>query len=286
MSVRNTQVNQLIINQLTKAQYQGISNPSNTEIYLVDENEGSVLNDAMLVHLSGAETITGAKTFTGDTTVNRVIVSTIRFNNQDVNVQSQRLYFDNHALAYLSEIPTDFYTRAQVDAKFTNVITTDNVSNTFITRAELSDIVALSGLSSAVNSKQDKERALIINENASGTIALTDNAVYSLCITGATSFTLPTIFDNTKLHRIEIQLSISSTGSINNYGTNYVTDWVTPEATYTYMLVYEYHKYTGNWMLSCKQIKTVTGALLTCDVACAEEEPTSERSDDNGRIDD
>ena len=67
----DTNVTQLIINTMTKAQYEGIENPSETELYFVEENEENLYAlDAQVVHKSGTETIDGDKTFTGSVVLN------------------------------------------------------------------------------------------------------------------------------------------------------------------------------------------------------------------------
>lgn len=55
MSTTDTDVSQLVINKLTKQQYEGITTPSPTELYFVDDGETYVtMSDVMTGATSGA----------------------------------------------------------------------------------------------------------------------------------------------------------------------------------------------------------------------------------------
>ncbi len=86
----DTTVNNLIINTLTKTQFESIENPSSTQLYLVEESESSsnvYALDEEVVHKIGTETISGDKTFTGSVVLNNATAVT------------QELSDDSNALA-------------------------------------------------------------------------------------------------------------------------------------------------------------------------------------------
>lgn len=93
-----------------------------------------------------------------------------------------------------------------------------------------------------------------INTLASeGTIALTSNSINSITPTGAVTFTLPTITDNTKFHQILIQANLTNTSyltaSNNRLGTQNYFNGVAPTFPEIghYNIYYEYDATDGNW---------------------------------------
>ena len=78
---QDTNVNNLIINKLTKAQYEGISNPSDTELYLITDDSGITSND-----------VTGALGFTPENQANKV--TSISSSSTDTQYPSAKLVYD------------------------------------------------------------------------------------------------------------------------------------------------------------------------------------------------
>ena len=78
---QDTNVNNLIINKLTKAQYEGISNPSDTELYLITDDSGITSND-----------VTGALGYTPENQANKV--TSISSSSTDTQYPSAKLVYD------------------------------------------------------------------------------------------------------------------------------------------------------------------------------------------------
>lgn len=77
MTTQDTNVNNLIINTLTKSQFESIESPSATELYFVEEPEDTTYaKDAQVVHNTGNETVAGNKTFTGAVVLNNATAVT------------------------------------------------------------------------------------------------------------------------------------------------------------------------------------------------------------------
>lgn len=73
----DTQVQSLIINTLTKAQFDSIESPSSTELYFVEEDETiTYAQDSAVVHKQGTEVIDGQKTFTGNVILDNATATT------------------------------------------------------------------------------------------------------------------------------------------------------------------------------------------------------------------
>lgn len=85
--------------------------------------------------------------------------------------------------------------------------------------------------------------------NLSGTsVTLTDNSVHYIEITGSTTFTLPTITDNSKFHQMLVIMSMPTVTTLN-LGTAVYFNGFAPDLSDagTYTLIYEY---TGaNWVV-------------------------------------
>lgn len=72
----------LIINTMTKAQFESIENPSATELWFVEEpEETEFAKDSQVVHNTGKETIAGDKTFTGNIVLNSATTKTLDITN-------------------------------------------------------------------------------------------------------------------------------------------------------------------------------------------------------------
>lgn len=88
--------------------------------------------------------------------------------------------------------------------------------------------------------------------STSGNIALTDNSINSITPTGAVTFSLPTVTDNTKFHQILVQINLTSVYAINlglGQFANYFNK-VAPDLSNVgiYNLYYEYDKADQNWV--------------------------------------
>ena len=87
---------------------------------------------------------------------------------------------------------------------------------------------------------------------ASGTIALADNTICKISVTGSITFTLPAISDITKLHQIMVQLYMSTAQTIS-VGTSYYFNKKAPDLTAAgvYNLYWEYDNTNGYWVCGC-----------------------------------
>ena len=98
----------------------------------------------------------------------------------------------------------------------------------------------------------------IITLNTSGTINLTDNKDYYIVPTGNIAFALPTVTDTTKKHRIEIELYLTSTYTIDwglgnnpNYYNKTAPDLSTAG---TYNILYQYSISKSAWYVGGAEI--------------------------------
>jgi hypothetical protein len=89
----DTNVNTLIINTMTTAQFEALENPSNTELYFV-EDEGIYADDTQVVHLNGAEQINGIKTFTNGAVFNNITAPTLNKSDKSDNVATTKFVHD------------------------------------------------------------------------------------------------------------------------------------------------------------------------------------------------
>ncbi|MBQ9246475.1 hypothetical protein IJ182_09440 [bacterium] len=93
--------------------------------------------------------------------------------------------------------------------------------------------------------------------SSSGTIALTDNSVNQINVTGNVTFNLPSITNKTIFHEIFILLKMNTVKTIN-LGTTYFFNAKTPNLSEAglYSLIYEYDG--TNWV--CGAIKKGTAS--------------------------
>ena len=82
----------------------------------------------------------------------------------------------------------------------------------------------------------------------SGTKKLDDNSIYSMTVTGNTTFQLPDVGDTTKFHKILVQLTMASDYTII-VGTTYYFNKTAPSISTagSYDIKYEYDNTTGHW---------------------------------------
>lgn len=74
---QDTNVENLVINTMTKAQFESLENPSATELYFVEETDTTTYaEDSTVVHKAGIEQISGDKTFTGKVVLNNATATT------------------------------------------------------------------------------------------------------------------------------------------------------------------------------------------------------------------
>lgn len=81
----------------------------------------------------------------------------------------------------------------------------------------------------------------------SGTISLADNSVNRIAPTGTVTFSLPTVSDNTVFHQILVQMTLSTSRTINLGTTKYFTGSQPSFAAGTYDILYEYNG--TNWVV-------------------------------------
>lgn len=109
-----------------------------------------------------------------------------------------------------------------------------------------------SSLQTAVSNKADINYPLN-TLSTSGTINLSDNSVNRITPSGAVTFALPAVSDNSKFHQILVQIELNTVYSIN-VGTDFYFNKVAPDFTLTgtYNLIYEHNG--TNWV--CGSIVT------------------------------
>ncbi len=87
----------------------------------------------------------------------------------------------------------------------------------------------------------------------SGTITLSDNSINSITTTGAVTFSLPTVTDNTIFHQILVQLNLTNTTyiSFSSLGADKYFNYEVPQFSETgqYNIIYEYDSTSNNWVV-------------------------------------
>ena len=89
----------------------------------------------------------------------------------------------------------------------------------------------------------------IINlEATSGTVELMADKIYSIAISGATTFDLPDSVDTNHFHQIKVIMKITGTPSIN-WGTTYFFNKELPEIeAQNYDVYFDYDNFLGGWV--------------------------------------
>ena len=125
-----------------------------------------------------------------------------------------------------------------------NFMTEDDVNRYLINNS----YVTTSMLASTLNTY--KPTIPISTMTTSGTILLEDNTGYAITATGNITFTLPTVTDLTILHKIFIQLYMSTARTIN-LGTSNYFDKIAPSLNEAgmYNIMYEYDNALGSWVV-------------------------------------
>lgn len=86
-----------------------------------------------------------------------------------------------------------------------------------------------------------------------GTIPLTSNSINSITPTGAVTFTLPTITDNTKFYQILVQVNLTNTSYLtaSNLGASKYFNYDAPSFSEIgqYNIIYEYDNTSNNWVV-------------------------------------
>lgn len=101
---QDTNVENLIINTMTKAQFESIENPSATELYFVEETDTTTYaEDSTAVHKTGIETISGNKTFTGSVVLNNGTATT-KADTDNSNAIATTAYVQNVIAALVARI--------------------------------------------------------------------------------------------------------------------------------------------------------------------------------------
>jgi len=120
-----------------------------------------------------------------------------------------------------------------------NFLTADNIqAGQGITVTEDSDDVIISAA--------EPEQSIINITSTSGTINLESNKIYKVELDGDTTFSLPSITDNTKLNQIFLQLQVNQSINLNLGTDNYMGQQ--PEIlTGTYNIYYEYDANNEIW---------------------------------------
>ena len=120
----DTNVENLIINTMTKAQFEELESPSNTELYFVEETDTTeYAKDLEVVHKEGTETVSGDKTFTGKVVLNNATALT-----QDITDNSNAVattkYVQDVIATLIARIETLEKSINEHNAEITNISST------------------------------------------------------------------------------------------------------------------------------------------------------------------
>ena len=101
---------------------------------------------------------------------------------------------------------------------------------------------------SAINNINASQNIHSITETE-GNIALEADKMYTMTITGTTTFTLPTVTDMSKFHQIKLMIKVDATTTIN-WGTTYFFNKETPDidSGNSYDVYYDYDNLLGQWV--------------------------------------
>ena len=165
-----------------------------------------------------------------------------------VDVTSDTVYFkatgtgNTGWVIVLTQEGAETYIRAYLANN--NFVTEDDVNRYLIDNS----YVTQSSLNATLN--MYKPTIPMSTMNASGTVTLEDNSGYSITATGNISFVLPTVTDLTILHKIFIQLYMSTARTII-LGTSNYFDKTAPDlsAAGMYNIMYEYDNARGSWVV-------------------------------------
>lgn len=146
---------------------------------------------------------------------------------------------------YLQGLITTYVAQIEDKADADTVSSKINTLNTSLNTVQSNFTESIEDLSGVTN-------PVIKTLAGSGTIALDDNSINVITPTGAVTFGLPTITDNTKFHQILVQVNLSTVYSIN-VGTTYYFNKKAPDMSVTgyYNLIYEYDKQDARWICGC-----------------------------------
>lgn len=152
---------------------------------------------------------------------------------------------------YLQGLITTYVAQIEDKADADTVLSQINTLNSSLNTVQ-------SNLTESIEDLSDVTNPVIKTLAGSGTIALDDNSINVITPTGAVTFGLPTISDNTKFHQILVQVKLSTVYSIN-VGTTYYFNKKAPDmsATGYYNLIYEYDKQYAHWVCGCMKKGTV-----------------------------
>ena len=222
-------------------------------------NSAASIDTSTLVTLAGSQTITGAKTFVNgiDTKANNVDVTTaptadvhhdaleirdvngVRYgiisitqtsNNQvQTKLMAQRTTADGvihycqvHVAVDADGTPSTYTTRPKANSNNNNIATTSWVRNV--------------------------QPFINVISATSGTVTLATNKVYTMSISDATTFTLPTSVDTTVFNQIKVMATVTGTPTIT-WGTTNFFNKETPEIEAgSYDFYFDYDNGLGAWV--------------------------------------
>ena len=165
-----------------------------------------------------------------------------------VDVANEVVYFkavgngNTGWIVVLTQNGVEQYVRAYLTNN--NFMTEDDVNRYLIDN----NYVTTTSLASTLNAY--KPTIPMSTMTASGTINLDDNSGYAITATGNITFQLPTVTDLTILHKIFVQLYMSTVRTIN-LGTSNYFDKIAPDLSVSgmYNIMYEYDNARGVWVV-------------------------------------
>lgn len=160
---------------------------------------------------------------------------------------------------------SNYYTKAEVDedieslgtsignlqsqvnnkANSIDVYTKAEVDTIVIDKADKADVYT----KDEINDKLEELNSIYPITETRGTIALEADKMYTMTITGTTTFTLPTVTDMSKFHQIKLMIQVNATTTIN-WGTSYFFNKETPDidSGNSYDVYYDYDNLLGQWV--------------------------------------
>ena len=132
-------------------------------------------------------------------------------------------------------------------AKATADASGNNIANTYLKKTDTAAKATADADNNNIATTYLKKNMPVTTLATSGTISLADNSVNRIAPTGTVTFSLPTVSDNTIFHQILVQMTLSTTRTINLGTTKYFTGSQPSFAAGTYDILYEYNG--TNWVV-------------------------------------
>lgn len=146
---------------------------------------------------------------------------------------------NNIANTYLAKTGTAAKATADADG--------NNIANTYLKKTDTAAKATADADNNNIATTYLKKNMPVTTLATSGTIALADNSINRIAPTGTVTFSLPSVSDNTVFHQILVQMTLSTSRTINLGTTKYFTGSQPSFAAGTYDILYEYNG--SNWVV-------------------------------------